>query len=99
MLQVQEAVRNSLNAFEQVFDMEEMKEVRLEEVTLSSDEKFWLVTVSYLNPDYESELKSKVAQSSGLERMMGTQREFAQRRITKTIKLRSHDGSLIGITN
>ncbi len=78
----------------EVFPSGEVREPRLEEVVLSDDEQYWLVTVSFSNPDYESERKDSTdTDISSLLMRLSTPR----RRVTKVIKLKANDGSLVGI--
>lgn len=96
MLQVQEAVKLSLTTFTQLFSNEDLKDLRLEEVSLSPDDANWLVTVSYLNPDYDAEPEIKPSGSTGLAALMGSYRAVS-RRLQKTIKLRAENGDFVGI--
>jgi hypothetical protein len=96
MLQVQEAVRRSLNTFIELFPNAELQDLRLEEVSLSPDESSWLVTVSYKNPDYKEEQEDHSATSTGLSVLLGNYRGVS-RRLNKTIKLRADNGEFVGI--
>jgi hypothetical protein len=95
MLQVQDAVKRSLSTFAELFSDLKLEELRLEEVSLTPDESSWLVTVSYMNPDYEDQLEN-VPSTSGLQALMGTYRQL-HRRLQKTIKIRADNGELVGI--
>lgn len=94
MLQVQDAVRNSIELLGKMFPKEDVRDPRLEEVSLSEDEKFWLVTVSFSNPDYESkQAPTEPADIASLLWKMNT----PSRRTAKTIKLKSADGAFVGM--
>ena len=47
MVQVKEAVQKAKSYLPEVFDSAEGKDVRLEGVELTDDEKFWTITFSY----------------------------------------------------
>jgi len=95
MVQVQDAVKSSFSILGQVFPSGDVREPRLEEVALSEDEGFWLVTVSFSNPDYAQEQKApSVADDlNSLLWRLNTPR----RRVNKTIKIRANDGAFVGI--
>lgn len=95
MLQIQDAVKNSLEALGSVYPSGDVREPRLEEVTLSDDEQFWLVTISFTNPDYDAEREDSTGPSS-----LGSllfQLQTPKRRLTKTIKFNALSGKLLGI--
>ncbi len=93
MVQVQDAVKTSLEMLGQVFPVGEVREPRLEEVTLSDDEQYWLVTISFSNPDYDAERSESASDVNSLL----LQLRPPKRRVAKTIKLRAEDGGLVGI--
>jgi len=95
MLQIQDAVKNSLEALGTVFPSGDVRDPRLEEVTLSDDEQFWLVTISFSNPDYDAERKDSSDPSSLGSLLLKLQPP--RRRVTKTIKLSATNGKLVGI--
>ncbi len=95
-MEVQEAVRQSIQAFGNVFPPEMQKDLRLEEVALSKDEEVWLTTVSFRNPEASDVEISAPAPNSLAAMLIGNQ---PQGRIYKTIRVRSVDGRLLGIGN
>ncbi len=44
------AVKTALKFFRDSFGVEKLSDVQLEEIELSDDRKFWLITVGYDNP-------------------------------------------------
>lgn len=96
MLQVQDAVKTSLTVLGQVFPPGDVREPRLEEVSLTEDEHFWLVTVSFSNPDYEQGRTATSVAEDNLSSLLG-RLSTPRRRVTKTIKLRADDGAFVGI--
>jgi hypothetical protein len=96
MLQVQEAVKRSLTTFVELFSDADLKDLRLEEVSLSPDDANWLVTVSYKNPDYGAEPEPNPSETTGLAALLGGHR-LVSRRLQKTIKLRAENGDFVGI--
>jgi len=95
-MEVQEAVRQSIQAFGTVFPPEMQKDLRLEEVALSKDEEVWLTTVSFRNPEV-SDVEISAPAPNSLAAMLGARQP--QGRIYKTIRVRSTDGRLLGIGN
>lgn len=63
MINVKDAVRIALEYVQELHEPEELPHLTLEEVELSADEVFWLVTVSFL----------KTAAQSAIEAMTGQQ--------------------------
>jgi hypothetical protein len=62
---------------------------------LSDDEQFWLVTVSFSNPDYQ-EPKHTLLSAPDLNSLVA-QLATGRRRVSKTIKLRASDGAFVGV--
>ncbi len=79
MIDFKAAVKAALAFLAEAFPNEEVRGVRLEEIDLSPDEKFWYVTVSYLR---EASSPSELARAvSGFD-----VREY------KVIAIRADDG-------
>lgn len=95
-MEVQDAVRQSISAFGAVFPPEMQKDLRLEEVLLSNDEAVWNITVSFRNPDL-SDVEISAPAPNSLAAMLGA--KGPNGRIYKTIRVRSEDGRLLGISN
>ena len=94
MLQVQDAVRNSIVLLSEILPKDDVRDPRLEEVNLSEDEQYWLVTISFANPDYEA--KEAPADSADIASILW---KFStpRRRTAKTIKLKTADGAFVGM--
>ena len=98
MLQVKEAVKASVAVFEELFPPEVFREPRLEEVSLSDDERSWRITLSYKNPDMEEELAAQRAESKSLAAAFGgNSSRTVPTRHFKSVTINSADGSLVGI--
>ena len=95
-MDVQDAVRQSIQAFGTIFPPELQKSLRLEEVSLSPDEEVWLTTISFRNPDV-SDIEISAPAPNSLAAMLGAKQPNG--RIYKTIRVRSTDGRLLGIGN
>lgn len=50
MIELNEAIKNARLYLESVFAAETPRNVRLEEIALSDDDKFWMVTFSFDRP-------------------------------------------------
>jgi hypothetical protein len=98
MVDVKTAVSSSLRYLGEVISPSQLRDVQLEEVMLSEDEKYWLVTFSYIRP--EGVLNDKP--SGELEASVKNAFPFnlvRDRRFFKTVKLRRDDGEFFGLTN
>lgn len=97
MLPVQEAVKQSVKTFTELYPNDTFRDLRLEEVSITEDGRKWQVTLSYKNPDYGEESGPKYDPSKELLRMTGwtgpSPRHF------KTVTLNSEDGSLLSVKN
>lgn len=82
MLDVKDAVKISFPAISELFG--DVKDVRLEEAQLSEDERYWLVTFSFIDPSRDV--------GGGLQTLLGTGREY------KVVRISSEDGRLLGIS-
>jgi hypothetical protein len=82
---------------EKFFPEDQLHGLRLEEVTLTDDERNWLVTISYKNPDLDADLAAHQAEKKGLAAIMGRPTSPVPTRHFKTIKLKAEDGALVGI--
>ena len=60
MIEAQEAVRRAREAFLALHEDPTITEVQLAEVELSSDDRFWLVTLSYADDEVSAISKHKV---------------------------------------
>ena len=94
MLQVQDAVRNSIELLGTILPKGDVRDPRLEEVSLSADEQFWLVTISFSNPDFEA--KEASAEPADLASLLWKM-NGPRRRTTRTVKLKSADGAFVGM--
>ncbi len=97
MLPVKEAVRESVKTFSELYAPEMFRDIRLEEVSISEDEKTWQVTLSYRNPDYRDEVQSSDEATKNLLRMTGW--SGPPTRHYKTVALNASDGSLLSVKN
>ena len=98
MLEVKDAVKVSLLTFSELFPSEIYRDLRLEEVDLSSDSQAWKITVSYKNPDLEDELRIKREESKAALSMLGNPKASEiSSRTYKSISIDAEDGSLLGI--
>ena len=98
MVAVRDAVKLSLQNLQDIFPGELMTELRLEEVTLSDDERKWNVTVSFLNPDFERELESRAKNNNGLAHVLNQGQQVSLRRY-KTVTVSAAEGKLLGVKN
>lgn len=57
MVAIKEAVKTAEQTLEEL--LENSSAVQLEEILISEDEKYWLVTLSYLSPHAEAEFAPK----------------------------------------
>ena len=98
MLDVKKAVSSGLQYLKEIFPASQIRDVRLEEVMLTDDERYWMVTFSYilpegvLNEEPVGTLESTVKNAF----LIGMSRD---KRFFKTIKLRRDDGEFFGLTN
>lgn len=61
MIDVQDAVRNAFEYIENLFDDEEIKDLRLEEIELTDDENFWLVTLGFFRSNVQDDQEGILA--------------------------------------
>lgn len=98
MVDVKTAVNSGLRYLGEIISPSQLRDVQLEEVMLSDDEKFWLITFSYIKP--EGVLSEKPA--GELEASIKSSFPFnlvRDKRFFKTVKLRRDDGEFFGLTN
>ena len=62
MIDAKKAVRIALEYVQELYKPEEIPHLALEEVELSSDEGFWLVTVSFLKSAPQSAIEAMTGQ-------------------------------------
>src|SRR5579883_487581 len=98
MVDVKEAVASGLRYLGEILPSSQVRDVRLEEVMLTDDERYWLVTFSYIRP--ESVVNEKplgTAESALSSAFLGGL--VRDKRFFKTIKLRRADGEFFCLTN
>ena len=62
MIDVKEAVRIAFDYVQELYAPEEIPDLTLEEVELSKDEEFWLITLSFLKSATRSPLEAMTSQ-------------------------------------
>lgn len=98
MVQVKDAVKLSLVAFNDLFPDDVHRDLRLEEVNLDEKSNRWEVTVSYKNPDYDEEVAARKAGHKSMDFLLGRNSNVPSR-YYKTIRVKAEDGALVGIKN
>ncbi len=86
MINVKEAIVKAMEYFDLIYDDKEYSNLQLEEVELSDDSKYWLITLGYHVP--------LPAKSSAVARALGSaiyNREY------KILKVRSDTGDVISM--
>ena len=97
MVDVKTAVTSGLRYLSEILPASQLRDVRLEEVMLTDDERYWLVTFSYIQPESIVNDKASGALESSVNNLLnGLVRD---KRFFKTIKLRREDGEFFGLTN
>ncbi len=98
MVDVETAVNASLRYLGEIIPVSQVRDVQLEEVMLSDDEKYWLVTFSFVCPENSANEKSanefEAAVKAGFPFNL-----VRDKRFFKTVKLRRDDGEFFGLTN
>lgn len=91
MLDVKEAGKETSAAIPQLFA--DVSDIRLEAVELTEDERFWLVTFSFMRPESSKPVKSPFGE--GLEALLqrGNGREY------KVVRIDANNGRLLGVAN
>jgi len=85
MVQLKDAVSRARAYLTDFFSMNSVKELQLEGVELSEDEKYWLVTFSYFGPEELSDAEPSFG------------KPFYK--TYKSVKIKASDGSLVGLKN
>ena len=80
MIDAKEAVRVALEYVRTMYEAEEIPHLTLEEVELSPEQEYWLVTVSFLSPFARSPIEAMTSQHGPA--------------MYKTLKLRAEDGQV-----
>lgn len=98
MMDVKTAVSSGLRYLGEIIPPSQLRDVQLEEAVLSDDEKYWLITFSYIRP--EGVVNEKPA--STFEMAVNNTFPFnlvRDKRFFKTVKIRREDGEFFGLTN
>ena len=90
MLDVKEAVPKAVTLFNELFTKDKFINLTLEEVDLSEDDHYWLVTFSFLRSKSTQTLSRNVLASSLVQ-------ESTHIRDYKTIKIDSETGKFISV--
>ncbi len=85
MIDVKQAVRSAIGYVKDLYEQKAPNDFMLEEVELSDDEKYWLITISF--PQYQR-------QTNPLGTFINPNQE---QRIYKTIKIRVDNGQAISM--
>ena len=99
MLPVQEAVKKSVKTFAELFPPDAARDLRLEEVSISEDERTWQVTLSYKNPDYDQEARPTDEAANNFLRAFTASGTGVSARKFKTVTLNAADGNLLSVKN
>ena len=95
-MNARDAVVQSLRSYGEVFPPNLQDDLRLEEVRLSDDENLWLTTLSVRNPEHSHTQAAPEPAQNSLAALFNAS---PAKRIFKTIRLRSSDGTLRGIVD
>lgn len=98
MMDVKTAVEAGRRYLSEILPASQLRDVRLEEVMLTDDERYWLVTFSYILPEgvINDEVSGALESAVRNPFLFGLVRD---KRFLKTIKLRREDGEFFGLTN
>jgi hypothetical protein len=90
MINVKEAVRIALDYLSQLYNTSDFKDVLLEEVELSEDEKWWNITIGFSRPVYSD--NPMLASIEKINKIAGTQIKTPYKREYKLFKVAANDG-------
>ncbi len=96
MLELKEAVKQSLAGFIDLFPEEKDHELRLEEAVLTEDKSRWKITVSTPNPTYQDQIDKSEAEFTGVAAIF---RPRIEARLYKTLLVTAEDGRFVGFKN
>jgi hypothetical protein len=85
MIEMKQAVKNALEFIEGLYDKKDVEDFLLEEVELSEDEKYWLITVGF---------SPRRTQTNPLANLVTA---TTSRRIYKSVKLDAETGKPISL--
>ncbi|MCY7376043.1 MAG: hypothetical protein LH472_08745 [Pyrinomonadaceae bacterium] len=92
MIGLKEAVKIAYEYLKDVYDgIEIVNDLRLEEITRSEDEKFWLVTLGFWRSRTTAPSGSKLGEN--LQTLLGTQFEH----VYKTIEIDANNGKAVSL--
>ena len=90
MIDIKEAIDSAVAKFSELYSKSGYRDIKLEEVELTDDDKYWLITISYMLPQNETETALETAASDllkNLAQMRKYQRDF------KTIQIDADTGA------
>lgn len=92
MIGLKEAVKIAYNYLKDVYDgIETVDDLRLEEITRSEDEKFWLVTLGFWRSRTIAPAANKLG--GNFQNLFGNQFE----RVYKTVEIDANNGEAVGM--
>ncbi len=97
MLPVQEAVRQSVKTFAELYPPDIFRDLRLEEVSISEDERTRQVMLSYRNTGIQDGAQNEDAATASFLRLGGWPGSTS--RLYKTVTLDASDGFLVSVKN
>jgi hypothetical protein len=89
MIDIKEAVTAAVTQFEQLYPDSGYRDIRLEEVELTDDDKHWVITLSYMRPQTET---AEETQGPASELLKGLAKMGKHRRDYRTFRVDTDTG-------
>lgn len=93
MVDVKTAVSTGMKYLGEMIPISQVRDLQLEEASLTDDERFWLITFSYLK-----KTEGETDEGSQVENLFPFNL-VRDKRYYKTVKLRRDDGEFFAVTN
>lgn len=98
MVDVKTAVSTGMQYLSEMIPISQVRDLQLEEASLSDDERFWLITFSYLKPEVVTAEEPANEPSAQVKNLFPFNL-VRDKRYYKTVKLRRDDGEFFAVTN